>query len=50
MHITDGRTDGRIYERKDGHTDIWTNPYCIVIKSVVTIFLLQQYPIIRSIL
>ena len=39
MHITDGRTDGRIYERMDRHTDIRTDPNCIVIQNVVTKFL-----------
>ena len=36
----DGRTDSYTYGRLDGHTEIWTDPNCIVIKNFVTKFLL----------
>ncbi len=47
MHITEGRTYVRIAGTKDGHTDIRTDPNCIVIKDFMTIFFrLLQYPVI----
>ena len=36
MAIIDGRADGHTYKRLDGHTDIWTDPNCIIIKKIMT--------------
>ena len=40
MAIIDGRADGHTYKRFDGHTDIRTDPNCIVIE-----FFKLNYPV-----